>query len=856
MAKVYRKYGSIMTNAFFIMIGLSTSVVAFGGEHSEDIQIVFENRNSADSIMSLYPDMNFERVIPMASNPEIEARHQESGMDLWYVVQAPSKAKTRSAGSLEPKDFENMKGVRGVFEPQLIEMPESPSISDADFTQQEPRHSPGTRSAASMNDPLYPRQWHYDMINLEKAWELEQGNRNVIVAVMDGWIDHTHPDLALNMWINEAELNGQPGVDDDGNGYIDDIYGYNTSKNSDFYSPHGTHVAGIIAAVNNNGIGVCGVAGGNGADTGVRLMSIGIVNGNQISDWMMARGFVYAADNGAVISQNSWQARDNVSQSQVLNDAINYFMENAGNRPNSPMKGGLVVFAAGNDNSNVAHSPLNGQSFNRNRFITVGALSAEKIRSSYSNYGWWVDVAAPGGEQDGNSIMSTTTNGGYQLMNGTSMACPHVSGVAALIVSKFGSAELTPEFVKNRILSTATPIEGYQAGYEHAKETSFGVLNAYAALCDVTTTSPGIPEEFKVKVYDCSYGLFSWRMPADANGNSPSYCYIYAGKDKTPYAMVKTSGNKVGEIFEYFDKSEYVPECSEYSIEAIDCDGNKSGLSGMSVIEDHSLDNAIINPYNNDHFIVYKPSSPKFHEPLGDVVLTFYVNILGPKTVEIESPYDFIKCQPTINNKYEVTFEVSDTTPIGTFPFTIKAYKKGEPENAVSMPLTCTVKKALCVNDGVVSISGENTIAVVETNQRTGSASLDLSEYLTHPWNTAFRIIDKSEKVDDEFIGYKVEYSIVDGILNAEYDFTGAFLPAASAEIEFETIDEYMKTSFFKVEIKFEEGESGIEDVKSDNAQYKSGIYTIYGVKLDCEEKDLSSGLYIINGKKILINRQ
>lgn len=195
-------------------------------------------------------------------------------------------------------------------------------------------------------------------------------------------------------------------------------------------------MAGTVAAVNNNGIGVCGVAGGNGIDSGVRLMSVGIVDGSQIADWKMARGFVYAADNGAVISQNSWQC-NNTNQSKVLNDAINYFMENAGQKPDSPMKGGLVIFAAGNDNSNTPHSPLNGQTFDRNRFITVGGVSAEKIRTSFSNYGWWVDVAAPAGEQDGTSIMSTALDEGYMLMNGTSMACPHVSGVAALIVSKF-----------------------------------------------------------------------------------------------------------------------------------------------------------------------------------------------------------------------------------------------------------------------------------------------------------------------------------------------------------------------------------------------------------------------------------
>lgn len=855
MSIFYKQPIRLIRNATLISAGICTCPVAFGNNPTGSIQIVFENRVSADSIIALYQGMDFERVIPFATNPEIEARHRDSGMDLWYLVKTSSKANTRTAAHLEPKDFEKCKGVRGVFETQLIEMPESPSTADADFTRQEPRCSTATRSGITMNDPLYPRQWHYDMINLENAWELEQGKRNVVVAVMDGWIDHTHPDLAANMWVNEAELNGQPGVDDDGNGYVDDVYGYNASKTLDYFSPHGTHVAGTVAAVNNNGIGVCGVAGGNGTDTGVRLMSIGIVNeGEQIADWKMARGFVYAADNGAVISQNSWQSGD-TKQSPVLNDAINYFMENAGKKPDSPMKGGLVIFAAGNDHSNNPHTPLNGESFNRDRFMAVGAISAEKIRTSFSNYGWWVDVAAPGGEQDGTSIMSTTTNGGYQLMNGTSMACPHVSGVAALIVSKFASADLTPEFVKNRIISTATPMEGYQAGYNHEKETSLGLVNAYAALFDVNKSAPGIPKDFSVKMYD-SYGLFSWTIPADSNGNPPSVCRIYGGNEDVPFAIVKTAGAEVGAHFEYFDKSGYLDDHTEYTIEAVDCDGNKSGRSEASSIDDCTQELTIINPYNIEHFVVYKPSAPKFTESLGEVTLKFFVNGPGYKTVEIESPLDFIKCD-YFRNDCVVTFDVSDTTSVGTFPFTIKAYKKGEPENAVVLPLTCTVKKALCYNEGVTSITGDNTLEAVETKQRTGSITIDLTKYLTHPWGSDFRITDKSETTEDESftLGYVLTYSIIDGILNVDYDFTSAFT-FSHAIIKVDVVDEYMKSSRFYVEVQFNEDESGIEDVKSDNPQYKSGIYTIYGVKLDCEEKDLPSGIYIVNGKKILINRQ
>lgn len=845
---IFKLPENFLRKAFLILVGLSVNIFAFGDTLSDGMQIVFENRKSADSIMALYPDMQFERVIPLASNREIEARHRASGIDLWYIVKTPSRARTRSA-----KMFENCRGVRGVFETQFITIPESHPVCDTEVKQPESHRSPVSRSASVMNDPLYHRQWHYDMVNMEKAWELEQGKRNVIVAVMDGWIDHSHPDLAPNMWVNEAEFNGQPGVDDDGNGYVDDIYGYNTALYPDYVSQHGTHVAGTVAAVNNNGIGVCGVAGGNGVDTGVRIMSVGIQNtGQKIPEWLMARGFVYAADNGAVISQNSWEG-SYTHQSPVLNEAISYFMENAGKHPDSPMKGGLVLFAAGNDNSSTPHFPINGQSFNRNRFITVGAVSSDKIRSSYSNYGWWVDVAAPGGEQNGVSIMSTALEGGYMLMNGTSMACPHVSGVAALIVSKFGSADLTPEFVKNRIISTATPIEGYQAGYTHATETSLGIVNAYAALCDENKAVPGIPEDFSIKTYEKSYALFSWTIPSDSNGNAPSVCNIYAGKEDVPFAVVQTAGAEVGARYEYFDQSGHASDYSEFTIEAVDCDGNRSGRSAASAVADCANDLAIINSYNIDNFIVYKPSAPNFAEPFDDVVLNFFVNSDGPKTVEIESSYDFIRCSQFMN-ECEVTFDLTDATPTGTFPFTIKAYRNSDPDNAVRLHLACTVKNALSRNKGVVSTTGGSTLAVVETNKRRGEISMDLTKYLTHPWGTNFTIPDNSRTIKDDFFGFEVNYSIVNGILDAKYNFDNA-ITFCSASIKLDAVDEYMITSLFDVEIKFVDNGTGIENVVSDKNKYEPGIHTIYGVRLDCEVENLPPGVYIVNGKKVLINR-
>ena len=206
------------------------------------------------------------------------------------------------------------------------------------------------------NDPMLGQQWHYNNdgtvnfpnakagadINLFNAWEHTAGRPDVIVAVVDEGVCHTHADLKDNMCANEAELNGTQGVDDDANGYVDDIYGYNFvdngrvswSKAKD--SGHGTHVAGTVAAVNNNGVGCCGVAGGSGKGDGVRLISCQIIsNGEAAGPNATAAAVEYAADRGASVLQNSW----GFGAGQIANDsafengttkveltAFNYFM--------------------------------------------------------------------------------------------------------------------------------------------------------------------------------------------------------------------------------------------------------------------------------------------------------------------------------------------------------------------------------------------------------------------------------------------------------------------------------------------------------------------------------------------------
>ena len=352
-----------------------------------------------------------------------------------------------------------------------------------------------TRATDEMpfTDPGLNLQWHYNNeglqttyktakenedINLFAAWEYTAGHPDIIVAVVDEGVKYTHEDLKDNMWTNPGEIAGN-GKDDDNNGVIDDIHGYNSVRGTgnitwnegewvtvngqtewDGDSGHGTHVAGTVAAVNGNGIGVAGVAGGTGKKDGVKIMSIQIFDGaTQSSIDRNAKGIEYAADNGASVLQNSWgyPMRDGrvmtdgsyeISNSLEL-AALRYFVSKSNC---SAMDGNVVIFAAGNDAQATAHYP--GA---YNEFIAVTAYGADGLPTSYTNYNFGCNVAAPGGDYDivnngraynlGGCVYSTlpgetidySTNQPYGeeygYMQGTSMACPHVSGIAALVLS-------------------------------------------------------------------------------------------------------------------------------------------------------------------------------------------------------------------------------------------------------------------------------------------------------------------------------------------------------------------------------------------------------------------------------------
>lgn len=292
-------------------------------------------------------------------------------------------------------------------------------------------------------------------IGAEQAWDIQTGNKDLVVAVIDTGVDYNNPDLAENIWTNEAELNGKAGVDDDKNGYIDDVHGFNFTNNTgdpmDDHG-HGTHCSGTIGAKGDDGKGIVGVA------WNVKIMGVKFLDANGSGTLEGAiKSIDYATKMGAKIQSNSWGGG---GFSQTLKDAID----------RSNAAGALFVAAAGNESNNNDSNATYPASYDVPNIISVAAIDNRGQIASFSNYGRnKVHVGAPGVK-----VLSTTTNG-YEAWSGTSMATPHVSGIAALLASN--EPELTNVELKQRIVATAKPIPGLRG-----KTKSGGMANAFFAL--------------------------------------------------------------------------------------------------------------------------------------------------------------------------------------------------------------------------------------------------------------------------------------------------------------------------------------------------------------------------------------
>ena len=291
----------------------------------------------------------------------------------------------------------------------------------------------GSTSPRIPDDPQFPDLWAMQTLDAPDAWDRQTGSPGVIVAVVDTGVDYTHPDLRDNMWVNTDEIPAN-GIDDDNNGYIDDVNGwdfYNNDNNPMDDHGHGTHCAGTIGAMGNNSLGVTGLA------WQVKIMPLKFLSWDGYgTDAGATAAILYARENGATIVSNNYGG---TGGSQSLRAAIE----------GSPA---LFICAAGNAGADADTNPFYPAAFPSANIISVAATGQGDTLASFSNYGdVSVDLAAPGV-----GIWSTKPGGGYQSMSGTSMATPHVAGIAALIKSQHPG--YTPAQIKSAILAGVDPV--------------------------------------------------------------------------------------------------------------------------------------------------------------------------------------------------------------------------------------------------------------------------------------------------------------------------------------------------------------------------------------------------------------
>lgn len=574
---------------------------------SEDLSRDLESRNisrtpsgdiitgiqSIDRIHKQFNVNKLQRVFPDAGRHE--ARHRRHGLHLWYEVKMDKHVPVSDVLRSYQSD-KNILRAEAVLQKAIV------GSSQNNFG---PRVVTKTAAGSddalpeAPNDPLLRRQWHYNNtgqsggtagadISLFEAWRTETGRPEVVIAVTDGGIQTDHPDLAANMWKNGGEIPGN-NLDDDNNGYIDDIHGYSFVSGKGSINPHehGTHVAGTLAAVNNNGAGVAGVAGGSGNGDGIRLMSCAVFDYDNGPDGF-AEAYVYSADNGAVISQNSWGYTAPGIFEQVVLDAIDYFIEEAGKnelgQQTGPMNGGIVIFSTGNFNDEGHYYPAFYEPV-----FSVTATNHHDVKAYYANYGAWVDIAAPGGEthaSEDEGVISTLPNGTYGAFMGTSMACPHVSGVAGLVVSRFGKQGFSPDALRARLLLSVDKIETRNPNY--AGKLGSGRLNAALAVRQGDQSPPEVIDDLMVTGTEVGQITLSWTSPLDKGDFVAGYDLRYSTAPITAHNF--SDATKVEDVpspappgtIETFTVTNLPGGTIFYfAIRALDFEGNISGLSNV-----------------------------------------------------------------------------------------------------------------------------------------------------------------------------------------------------------------------------------------------------------------------------------
>ncbi len=504
-----------------------------------------EDSNSSQSTNEILNQSSNETYVSNSTDcrdKEILVRFNTSNLNETNYANITNKIHQK-VGSTVLKEFEEIKGL------QLVKIPENMSLTEAIgiYLQNEnviyAESNYLYKQQTIPTDTGYSYQWGLPRINAPSGWDIATGSSSVIIAVVDSGIDTNHPDLKYNLWVNKGEIPGNK-IDDDNNGYIDDVYGWNFEDGNNNVTDdngHGTHVAGIIAASGNNTIGVSGVM------WNATIMPLKFLDENgegYISDAVSA--ISYATKMGAFIINCSWGGP---TYSKALEDIIE-------------ASSALVICAAGNEvkSENIDISPNYPASYDSNNIICVAAVDKEDKICYFSNYGInSVDVAAPG-----SSIFSTLPGSKYGYMQGTSMATPYVSGLAGLIKSL--RPELNALQVKYTILNNVDPVASLSG-----QILTGGVINVFKALTNIITDAT-VPT-----------------VTANPNGNS----YYYS-----PLSVNLTS-DKPGKIYYTLDGTNPTTSSAVHSCPII--------ISTSKTIKFMAMDKqGTLSPIYTEIYLIYK----------------------------------------------------------------------------------------------------------------------------------------------------------------------------------------------------------------------------------------------------------